>query len=70
MQGLETAVDKASNYKGQWEDVGRQLQAEQQLARDHCVRADQTTQQQTKLIDFLHTKLEDKMKKKKVQCST
>ncbi|KAF2355990.1 Protein kinase C-like phorbol ester/diacylglycerol-binding domain [Trinorchestia longiramus] len=68
-QGLEEAVDKGHLYKRKVEELGGKLEEERQVTRDKDMRNKMTTEQHTKLIDFLHAKLDDKTKKKKTLSS-
>ena len=63
LQGLEEPLSKADDYKARWEECVPTLREERQLAEEAAVRAQETSQQQAKLIHFLHAKLDDEMKK-------
>uniref|UniRef100_A0A6A7FRQ3 non-specific serine/threonine protein kinase n=1 Tax=Hirondellea gigas TaxID=1518452 RepID=A0A6A7FRQ3_9CRUS len=68
-QGLEEALDKATLFKKKMEESNCELAHERHLARDADIKNKMTLEQHTKLIDFLQTKLDDKMKKKKTLSS-
>lgn len=62
-EGLEEAISKAELYKGRIEEVERTLVDHRALQEDTRVRMQGTIDQQTKLIDFLQSKMDSKKKK-------
>ncbi|XP_018010622.1 citron Rho-interacting kinase [Hyalella azteca] len=63
-QGLEEAIEKGQLYKRKMTELAGHLEEEREVMRDKELRTKMTTEQQTKLIDFLHAKLDDSNKKK------
>ncbi|XP_045599128.2 citron rho-interacting kinase [Procambarus clarkii] len=62
-EGLETAISKAELYKKRIEDVEQKLLDQQTSHEDDKLKMKGTIDQQTKLIDFLQSKMDCKKKK-------
>ncbi|XP_045137030.1 citron rho-interacting kinase-like [Portunus trituberculatus] len=62
-EGLEEAISKAELYKARIEEVEGTLADQRALQEDTRVKMQCTINQQTKLIDFLQSKMDNKKKK-------
>jgi len=56
-QGIEEAIEKISQKNKQFEDLQMKMESEASLGKEKFMRHEATQAQQTKLIDFLQTKV-------------